>query len=238
MFPHHEAEIAQMESVSGKIPFVHYWLHTGWVTVKGEKMSKSLGNFITIEEILKKFSPEALRLLMLQTHYRSPLEYSEEHINAAENRVHKLKEFRAHLRLIQTKKLYGTSRTLLEIDEENETSPITKFKKSMNDDFNTPMALSVFDGVIADTNELLTAKNPPTQESIMKIFEFLEYTNDIFGILPAEIQIPAEIVRRVEKREALRHDQKWNEADVIRNALLNQGFIVSDTPYGFIIIPA
>ncbi len=237
LFPHHEAEIAQMESISEKTPFVRYWLHTGWVTVKGEKMSKSLGNFIPIEEILKKISPEALRLLMTQIHYRSPLEYSEEQINAAENRIHKLKEFRAHLRLIEEKNLYGTSRTLLEIDEENETCPIAKFKKAMNDDFNTPMALSAFDGLIADTNELLTAKNPPTKESVKKIFEFLKYINGIFGILPSEIKIPPKITQLAQERETLRRDQKWHDADIIRDTLLNSRFIISDTPHGFIIIP-
>lgn len=237
IFPHHEAEIAQMESISSKIPFVKYWLHTGWVTVKGEKMSKSLGNFITIENILKKFSPEALRLLMLQTHYRSPLEYSEEQMTATKNRAQKLKEFRAHLRLIQNKKLCGISRTLLEIDEENETNPLAKFKKAMNDDFNTPMALGAFDGLIGDVNELITAKNPPTQKGVVKIFEFLDYVNKIFGILPAETTVLPEISQLAEKRETLRHEQKWDEADKIRDYLLNKGFLISDTPHGFIIIP-
>ena len=236
MFPHHEAEIAQMESISGLYPFVRYWVHTGWVTVRGEKMSKSLGNFITIEEILKKYSPEALRLLMLQTHYRGPLEYSEEQMGAADNRVQKLKEFRALIRLIERKGPYGTAKTRLDAEETNASHPLHAFKAAMDDDFNTAHALSAFDLLISDCNELISAGTPPSRASVQRMFNFFEYVNSLFGILPYEMPIPPEITDRAEKRESARQAKKWGEADAIRKEMAERGYLVSDTPFGPVII--
>ncbi|MDR0913357.1 MAG: cysteine--tRNA ligase [Methanobrevibacter sp.] len=163
IFPHHEAEIAQMEAISGKVPLVKYWMHTGFLNVDGVKMSKSLGNFVTIRELLEDWEPMVFRLFVLSTHYRSPIDFSEKSLNQAsknlgrlKNTVKKLLEFRSFLKELDVEDLssfplspeenFGLTSCynndlgldlLIELHNIEE-----KFFKSMNDDFNTPRALA------------------------------------------------------------------------------------------------
>jgi len=143
IFPHHEAEIAQMESVSGKSPFVRYWLHSGFLNIKSEKMSKSLGNFLTIREVVEKgVSPSALRYYFLTAQYRTPMDFSWEGLEAAGNAFHKLEKFVASL------PRGGVVDTLYK----------NKFKEKLENDFNTPQALSVVWGLIKDKEVSLEDK--------------------------------------------------------------------------------
>lgn len=163
MFPHHEAEIAQQESASGLKPFVRYWMHAGFITMKNytprkreegdeyskvnEKMSKSLGNIMVLREVLEKYSSETLRFYFLSSHYRSPLDYNEELLKQAEAAVNRLTEFVNRLK--STKNSLGgptAKSSLVEKTKEN-------FEKEMDDDFNTPRAIAtIFDFVIGEEN--------------------------------------------------------------------------------------
>ena len=151
IFPHHEAEIAQMESVSGEKPMVCYWMHTGFLNVKGEKMSKSLGNFITIRDLLQNHHPEVFRFLVLSTHYRSPIDFSESALEQSKNSLERIY------------KLSDTINELIESDipESNAnddeynnqlTDTKNKFLDAMDNDFNTPDALSVIFNFVRDIN--------------------------------------------------------------------------------------
>lgn len=231
IFPHHEAEIAQMESISGKRPFVRYWLHTGWVTVKGEKMSKSLGNFITIKEILKKYSPEALRLLLLQTHYRSPLEYSSELMDSAERAVQKIREVQARIERIQKNGTFGNEKT-------TELSVREKIQKAMNDDFNTPSALGEFFRFIGELDAFFAKKNMLSKEALGNVVALFGFIESLFGIIPEKRSVPEEILKKVLQREELRAQKKWDEADMARKELRNDGWGVEDTPDGPLTVHA
>jgi cysteinyl-tRNA synthetase len=233
IFPHHEAEIAQAEGMSGKKPYVRYWIHTGWVTAKGEKMSKSLGNFLTIEDILKNYSPEALRLLMLQTHYRSPLEYSEELIQAAENSMRGIKHFEACLNLIRAGKMTVIPHNLEKFPSAEKV--INEIESSMNNDFNTTEATSHFFAFLNEFYERFGWK-AISREDIIEATKLSDYMKNIFGIIPALKEIPPEVREKADEREKLRAEKKWQEADMLRNEIASLGFEVSDTPYGSVLV--
>lgn len=229
IFPHHEAEIAQAESLSGKKPFVRFWLHNGWVTIGGEKMAKSLGNFVTIEDILKKYSSEALRLLMLQTHYRSPIEYSELSIGAAEQAIRGILEVRARLLLLKD--------TNGGIDLSEKTKNIKEdMEKAMDDDFNSAEAISYLFRFIDALNTLFQER--AIGSTTMKgLDEFFQYVESIFGIIPELPNIPHEVMEKVRARESLRLEKKWADADIARDEVERMGFSIDDTPDGPVVLP-
>ncbi len=232
IFPHHEAEIAQMEGISGQTPLAQYWLHTGWVTVKGEKMSKSLGNFITIADILKKHSPEALRLLLLQTHYRSPLEYSGELVQAAENAVGRIRQLQARLRLAEGK---NAPPSPLAVADEAENVK-ARISEAMNDDFSTSLALAHFFAFLDYIESGLRSKTID-DAGIQAAFDFFKFIKSVFGIIPSESPVPSEIQSKAQEREKLRQEKKWAESDVIRDEILAAGYAIDDTPDGPVVLP-
>ena len=226
IFPHHEAEIAQMEAISEKKPMVKYWLHTGFLTINGQKMSKSLGNFITIREFLNKHSARLLRFFVLKSHYRSPIDYSEKAILQSQNELERIDEF---VEKIQNAKF--------KIQNFNSKFKIDKFKnkfeEAMDDDFNTPKAMAVIFELIREVNPMLD-KNQITQEEVKQILEFLKFIDEIFGfILKKErVKIPEEIKKLAQKREILRKEKKWEEADKIREEIKKLGYEIQDTAGG------
>ena len=229
IFPHHEAEIAQAESLSGKKPFVKFWLHNGWVTIGGEKMAKSLGNFITIEDILQKHSPEALRLLMLQTHYRSPIEYSELSIKAAEQAIRGIQEIRARIELLKDKNGgVDLSEKAKNIQEDME--------KAMDDDFHSAEAISYLFRFIDALNVLLQdhAIGNVTMKGLNNFFQYVE---SIFGIIPELPNIPQHVMEKVRARESLRLNKKWADADAARAEVERTNFSIDDTPDGPVVLP-
>ncbi|MBI2057497.1 MAG: class I tRNA ligase family protein, partial [Candidatus Yanofskybacteria bacterium] len=181
IFPHHEAEIAQMESISGKKPFVKYWLHTGFLTTNGQKMSKSLGNFITIRDVLKNYSSEVIRFMVLSTHYRSPIEYREEIMKSSWAAVQRIEEFLGKLAVANGNKETSKSQHITGLVLETEK----EFSEAMDDDFNTPRALASMFKIIKEINPLLTEgkvdKN--SSGSIRKLFEKF---NKILSMIPKE----------------------------------------------------
>lgn len=228
IFPHHEAEIAQQESSSGKKPFVKYWLHSGFVTINGQKMSKSLRNFLTIQDLLKQYTPEALRFLIISTHYRSPIDYKEDLIKQSEAAVQRVLEL---IRKLEVIKKSGKKEEKHEFDEIVKNVRI-QFEKKMEDDFNTPEALAVLFTFIRLVNSSI-AENSMDKKSAGLVIEFLKEMDEILGILPkGDSRIPEEIFELVQKRETLRQEKSWLEADQIRGEIESRGYSLEDTPYG------
>jgi len=230
IFPHHESEIAQMEAISGKEPLVNHWMHTGFLTVLGEKMSKSLGNFVTIRKFLKTYSKETLRLFVLSSHYRSPLDYTDKTVLQAESNVSRLNELFQKLSKLKTGhtkfKLGGDVKKILDSTNKN-------FERELNDDFNTPKALSVIFTLVREINTLLD-KNKINPEEARAVRKFLKNIDAIFGIIPIKTaaRVPEKIIELVRKREELRKAKKWQEADKARAQIKKRGYLVEDTLSG------
>ncbi len=214
IFPHHEAEIAQMETASGKKPLVRYWMHTGFLNVEGKKMAKSLGNFITIQNILKREDAKTLRFFFISTHYKSPIDFTKRNLDKARNSLKRLNEF--------TRK---TKNGKDNFDKSLISKTRKKFVEAMDDDFDTPKALAVIFDFVRKVNKIGGGKKA---YSLMKEFD------KIFGILSEEKEkdLPKEIKKLIEKREEARKKKDWKEADKIRNELKKKGIILEDTDKG------
>ena len=206
IFPHHEAEIAQMESISGKKPLVRFWMHTGFLKINKTKMSKSLGNFSTIKDILKKYSPEIIRYVFLSTHYRKPLDFSDKILENAKLSCERLKNI------------------CREIDDDGKINEkyLEEFEKAMDDDFNFSKALQVLWKLVRDE------KTNGKYQTIKKI-------DEVFGLkllTKEKIKITKEIQKIIEEREKARKSKDWKKADELREALKNKGYYVNDTEHG------
>lgn len=226
-FPHHEAEIAQQESASEKKPLVKIWMHTGFLLVNGKKMSKSLGNFITIRDFLSKYPKEVLRFLVFSAHYRSPINYSEKLAKQAEKKIQKISEW--HEKIL---KLKNTKKQLSEVVPPKVIIlKIKEFFEYLTDDFNTPKAFSIIFEIIKTTNKLI-AKNKLDGKTANEIKKFFLIVDKIFNILPKKekVAVPQEIIILAQKREKLRKDKKWAEADQIREKIKKLGYLIEDTP--------
>ena len=225
IFPHHEAEIAQQESASGKKPFVKYWMHSGFLVNKSEKMSKSVGNFQTAHELLKKYPKEVLRFYLLSNHYRSPLDFSDQILKQSEAGVNRIYEFMKKLELTPGK---GGDKSFEEYT--NETKD--KFLEALDNDFNVPEAFAVLFELIRKSN-MFVINDFLDEKGINSIKSFLKEVNETFGIVPSEQkQIPAEVKELMEKREKLRENNLYNDADKIRAQIEEMGYQVEDTIYG------
>lgn len=220
MFPHHEAEIAQMESISGLKPFVKHWLHVGFVIDKTGKMSKSKGNFLTLREALEKYPVPVIRFYFLSAHYRSPLEYDGQSLPQAQAAVSRLADFMNRLK---------------EVKDTAASFPVNdfvdSFRKYLADDFDTPRAFASLFELIKEANKFIDTHNL-SQTDAKKIVDFIGEVNDIFGILPREENTPAEITAWVVDREKARERGDYNLADKLRTDIKNRGWDVDDTPSG------
>jgi len=248
IFPHHEAEITQQCAASNIKPedFVKYWMHVGFLINKAQKMSKSLGNFEMIHELLKKHPKEALRLYLLSGYYRSPLDFSDKILQQSEAGIRRVYEFSQKLNLTtetpapEQSTVRGVARnkernTVKENIEERITKTRQEFIESMDDDFNTPQAFaSIFD-LIREINPALT-DDALDKNSVKKAREFLKEVDAILGIIPSKLEkIPDEAQELVKKREKLREDKNWEEADKIRAQIEDLGYKIEDTIYGPLI---
>ena len=224
-FPHHEAEIAQQESVSGKSPLAKYWMHVGSLTVNGKKMSKSLGNFVTIKDVLKQISPQAARLYILSGHYRSPLDYNDTLLDQSDAASKRIAGFSA--RLGQARGT-GNKKT-----EEYLKEGAEGFYAALNDDFNTPGALGAVFELIRNVNPILVS-NELSESQAGSIKTFLNTVHDVLGIIPEpeDQEIPDEILALAEQREEARKNKNWAEADRLRAQIESQSYTISDTPAG------
>jgi cysteinyl-tRNA synthetase len=223
VFPHHENEIAQSESFTGKKPFVKYWLHNGLLQFGEEKMSKSIGNLITIKEALTKYSANAIRIFVLSSHYRSPLTYSEEALEAAEGGTERL------LRVISREDNTTDSDNTLDAKSYRQ-----QFIKVMDDDFNTPQALGILFDLARAINQ--AADSGIGFSEAKRILSSL--AEGVLGLSLEPINSlqsrgdSVKIMRLVEERDRLRKAKLWNKADEIRNKLLEMNIILEDTAEG------
>jgi len=238
IFPHHENEIAQSECFTGK-PFVRYWMHNGLLQLGEDKMSKSLGNLITIKEALEKYSADAIRLFVLNSHYRSPLKFSEEVLQAAEGGLKRLKEAKHKKRDDYSE----MSRLIMEnrgekIDVEKSADSYRElFIKAMDDDFNTPQALAVLFDLASEINR---AVNLNYSGKTKKHYELFEEITKVLGFKLEkgidEEELPLEIQDKVNElivmRDEYRKQKNWQKADEIRDKLMAMGVTPEDTPEG------
>ncbi|PIE33261.1 cysteine--tRNA ligase [candidate division KSB3 bacterium] len=256
IFPHHENEIAQAEAHS-HTPFAKYWVHNGFVSIHQEKMSKSLGNFFTIREVLDKFSPEAIRFLMLSTHYRSPLDYSEARLEEATSAFKRFLNTFQGVKELQSLVLTQTS--IERTDSAEEVSQLAHipdeiaraeqaFKEAMDDDFNTAAALGVLFDLLKTINsgvQTITGERALTPQLVQPLTEAVECVKRLAGILgftfsEGELQGSGADRERIDQlmgllleiRKEARTSKNWALADRIRDGLTQIGIHVKDHPGG------
>ncbi|MCL4400266.1 class I tRNA ligase family protein, partial [Patescibacteria group bacterium] len=226
-FPHHEAEIAQAEASSGKIPFVKIWMHPGHLNVSGKKMSKSLGNFITMENFLSEHDGNVFRFLVLSHAYRSPINYTEETVENSENALKSIRIFLEKLDFVAEK----TKNKKSEMEEINKITAASgaRIKDVLEDDFNTPEAIGeIFKLMSALEGKIwnLTKKDSySVKKSIILPLASL-------GFYIKNGKIPVKIKRLSEKRELSRTNKQFVQADALRNKIKELGYSIDDTPLG------
>lgn len=232
IFPHHENEIAQAEASTGK-KFVKYWIHNEYILVEGKKMSKSLGNFFTLRDLLAKgYDPKAIRYLLLSAHYRTQLNFSFEALEASDKAVARLLEFMDNLSRIK-----GGSETEVENEAINGyiEEALAGFEKEMDDDLNIAGAIAVIFEFVKKVNTLI-AKDEISEGSAAAIMDCMKKFDTVLGVLEEEkVEIPDEVKELAEERERARKEKKWDLADEIRDKIKEKGFIVADTKEGYAI---
>ena len=231
IFPHHENEIAQSEAANGK-EFAKYWMHNGFLNIDNHKMSKSLGNFFTVREISEKYDLQVLRFFMLSAHYRSPLNFSAELMEAAKNGLERITTAAENLKfLINNAKMEDMS------EDEREklagsTVYVENFEKAMDDDFNTADAISAVFEFVKYMNT--TTDGASSKEYLQNLFDCLVRLTDVLGIIVDKEDeiLAADIEALIEERQAARKAKNFARADEIRDELLAKGIILKDTREG------
>ena len=231
IFPHHENEIAQSEAANG-VTFSRYWMHNAFLNIDHKKMSKSAGNFFTVREIGEKYDLQVLRFFMLQAHYRSPLNFSEELMEAAKNGLERIRTAAAHLKFL------AENAKTVEMDPKEAQSAEEalryreKFREAMEDDFNTADA-------IAAVFELVKFSNHCTGEATSRaladtLYDLLEELTGVLGIVvaPQEESLDSRIEALIQERQEARKNKDFARADQIRDELLSQGIVLEDTREG------
>jgi cysteinyl-tRNA synthetase len=238
VFPHHENEIAQSEAAFG-VPFARYWMHNGFVNIDSEKMSKSLGNFLTVRDILKEYHPEAVRLFLLSKHYRSPVDFTAQAMAEAASGLDRLYEGIARLA-----ELCGGEEPAL---PDGTGSFLERFRQSMDDDFNTAGAIGVLFEAVRSANRMMDEGNAHP-DGVRTIFAEILKMGRILGLFnqsgsdylekrqaraAAKSAVdPARIEALIEKRKLARAEKDWAKADKIRDELAQMGVSIKDGPEG------
>lgn len=237
IFPHHENEIAQSEAVTGK-PFAKYWMHNGFVNIDQEKMSKSLGNFLTVRDVLKTWHAEAVRVFLLSSHYRSPIDFTDQYLDEA---------------AVNLDKIYGF---MLRAQEEALEIPDSggptweRFREAMDDDFNTAKGIGIVFDAIRTANRLLDTHDESGRKQAAVIAGDLRMIGDVFGILNHDAATyfaqqksaalsagnldPKEIDALVVKRNEARKNKDFQTADAVRDELAAMGVVLEDRADGTI----
>ncbi len=235
-FPHHECEIAQSECAHDKT-FANYWLHNNMITVDGTKMGKSLGNFILVKDAVKKHKPLAIRFFVLSSHYRSPVDFSDKALDAAEKGLDKI--YQALLRLMDFKAAQSGRDSAFDATIENY---IARFKAEMDDDFNTPKAIAALFDFIREVNSWLDRPQQTATDTLQRAARAIEKTaGDVLGLLPADLKtlravddekLDGVIRILIDIRNEARKEKNFALADAIRNRLKEAGIELKDTPQG------
>jgi len=236
IFPHHENEIAQAEA-STREPFARYWLHNEWLTVEGNKMSKSLGNFVTVRDALKMCTPQVLRFFLISAHYRSPIDFSKENLKVAETNLERL--------LSALQRFDGLEEGKGGAEREAQLVEVVRgerrrFEEAMDDDFNTPLAISIVFNIVKEVNGYLEKDSAIETSTRKEVSETLGRLLDVFGIRfeserPGVDQISlvkglVDLIAGI--RQQMRDKKDWKAADEIRRRLQELGFEVEDSLEG------
>ncbi len=229
-FPHHENEIAQSESLTGK-PFANFWLHNGMINIDNKKMSKSEGNFFTVREIGEKYDLEVLRFFLLSSHYRSPMNFSEDNMEQAKNGLDRLYSGKRNIEELidsdeSTEKTENEDRNISVIDKLEED-----FNSAMEDDLNTADAISSLFEVIRYANTNLTKET--SKETLKYILDKINMLSEVLGLLSKKEEIlDSDIQGLIDERNKARDDKDYKKSDDIRDELLEKGITLMDSKEG------
>ncbi len=225
IFPHHENEIAQSEGVTGE-KFVNYWIHNEHLLVEGRKMSKSLGNFYTLRDLLEKgYNPMAIRYLLIATYYRQQLNFTFEGLDGARNALQRLYDFIDRLKDVKSQKSHPEVEEILKEAQKG-------FEEAMDDDLNVSAALGKIFDLVKEINKFIDEGDFSSQDA-EKTSALIERFDSVLGILKREeITLDEKVVELIQKRNQARKDKKWEEADRIRKEIEALGIILEDTSGG------
>jgi len=243
IFPHHENEIAQSEGAFGK-PFARYWMHNGFVNINQEKMSKSLGNFLMIKDVLKSYHPEAIRLFLLSSHYRSPIDFTEKAMDEADSGLDKIYSL---LERVETLTGQTPGR-----ESESDGESWKRFAEAMNDDFNTAKGIGVLFETVRNTNRILDENtislSPEMRKSVLSEHSDILKIGSILGILTespqayfekkkmkglADSSVDAALIdKMIQERKEARKTKNWAKADQIRKQLEEMNIVLEDRADG------
>lgn len=237
IFPHHENEIAQSEAANG-VPFSNYWMHNGFLNIDNKKMSKSLGNFFTVRDISEKYDLQVLRFFMLQAHYRSPLNFSADLMEAAKNSLERIRTCAQKLKELKATELEATE---LSSDEKALLDEAAKFNEryndAMDDDLNTADAISVVFELVRFINA--NTDNTASKAFITALYDQLFELTDVLGLTVFEDdsngiddELTAYVEKMIEERKAAKKAKDFAKADAIRAELLEKGIVLEDTREG------
>ena len=230
VFPHHENEIAQSEGATGK-PFVHYWMHNGFINVDNQKMSKSLGNFFTVRDIAKEFDLEAVRMFMLSAQYRSPINFSREMIEQAKASLDRLYTARDHYLFLLENAKDGEMGEKEQALMEKVKAAREGFDAAMDDDLNTADALGNMFELVRAANAALDENSP--KQAIQAVLDALTEMAGVFGILTRKADDGDEKVKTLlEARAKARAEKNWAESDRLRDEITALGYVLKDTKQG------
>ena len=224
IFPHHENEIAQSECANG-VALAKFWLHNGFINVDNQKMSKSLNNFFTVREISEKYGYQPIRYLMISSHYKSPLNFSDESMINCKNALERLSNFRRNLEFI---KKSSVDNGLISFDLLDEFK--NRFVEYMDDDLNVSGALSVVFEMVKFVNSKISENEKMNVKFVEKSISLFDEFMEVFGLKVDnfELNLPEEIENLIEKRKIARENKNWDEADEIRDFLKKKGYLIED----------
>ena len=231
IFPHHENEIAQSECCNGK-EFARYWLHNAFLNIDNRKMSKSLGNFFTVREIGEKYDLQVLRFFMLSAHYRSPLNFSADLMEASKNALDRIINAVDNLKFLAGSAAEGEMTEAEKKEAEGLAEYEKKFDEAMDDDFNTADAIAAIFELVKYANSNVTAEN--TKAFMNAVKEKIISLSDILGLIVEKEEeiLDSDIEKLIEERQAARKEKNFARADEIRNLLLEKGIVLKDTREG------
>ena len=231
IFPHHENEIAQSEAANGK-QFAKYWMHNGFLNIDNKKMSKSLGNFFTVRDIGEKYDLQILRFFMLSAHYRSPLNFSAELMEAAKNGLERIVTCVSNLNFL-LEKAKAEDMSAEEKEKAAEAAELAKkFDEAMDDDFNTADAIAAIFELVRFANANVNTDS--SRQYAKAVYEEMVQLSDILGLTVEREEeiLDGDIERLIEERQAARKAKNFARADEIRDELLARGIILKDTREG------
>lgn len=243
IFPHHENEIAQSEGCTEHHPMVRYWLHNGFITINQEKMSKSLNNFFLVKDVLKHYTPDELRYFLLSTHYRSPLDFSDERLEEAKKALERFRTAIENLLYLETRPA-GTCKDATQLMEHAKQYE-EEFEQAMSDDFNTALATSPMFGLAKEINiyyqSVITRDGAVCQDALQEVKRIFKMMTDIIGVLEAawagmtnadcdEYEALMNVILHI--RQQAREQKQYCIADMIRDELSEIGIAIEDSPQG------